>query len=250
VLVDATAIVASTAEERGWLIDLYAAHPERIRLIPPGVDHELFTPPAGGDRGLAKRSLGFEGKQVLLFIGRLQPLKAGDTAIRALAHLIDWGRADPDKIRLIMVGGPSGKAGFGEPQRLQGLASDLGVLDSVDFVAAQPQSELPSYYQAADVCLVPSYNESFGLVALEAQASGVPVVGSAIGGLRSIVRHGQTGFLVEPGRSEAFAERTWRILSDRRIADSMSRLAECSSREFSWDRCASELYDLYTSSVS
>lgn len=247
VLVDATAIVVSTSEERGWLIDLYSAHPERIRLIPPGVDHELFTP---GDRDLAKKNLGVEGKKILLFIGRLQPLKAGDTAIRTLAHLIDWGRADPDNIRLIMVGGPSGRAGLGEPQRLRKLAEELGVLDSIEFVPAQPQSELTSYYQAADVCLVPSYNESFGLVALEAQASGVPVVGSAIGGLRSIVRHGQTGFLVEPGRSEAFAERAWRILSDPPLADAMSRLAECSSREFSWERCASELYDLYASSFA
>lgn len=247
VLVDATGIVASTAQERGWLIDLYSAHPERIRLIPPGVDHELFT---RGDRELAKQNLGLQGKQVLLFIGRLQPLKAGDTAIRALAHLVDWGRADPDKIKLVMVGGPSGRAGLGEPQRLRELAQSLGVLDSVEFYSAQPQSELPSYYQAADVCLVPSYNESFGLVALEAQASGLPVVGSAIGGLRTIVRHGRTGFLVEPGGSEAFAERAWRILSDPPLADAMGRLAECSSREFSWERCASELYDLYVSSLA
>lgn len=247
VLVDADAIVASTTEEREWLIDLYSAHPERIRLIPPGVDHALFEP---GDKEAGKRNLGLEGKRVLLFVGRLQPLKAADTAIKALAHLIQWGRIDLDAVKLLVVGGPSGPMGHGEPARLRDLAEDLGVLDAIDFIAAKPQSELPPIYQAADVCLVPSYNESFGLVALEAQACGVPVVGSSVGGLRSVVRHGQTGFLVEPGLSEAFAERAWRILSDPRLADAMSRLAECSSREFSWDRCAAELYDLYASTLA
>lgn len=247
VIAEADAIVASTPAEREWLIDLYAAHPERIHLIPPGVDHELFRP---GDVVDAKERLGFSGKKVLLFVGRLQPLKAADTAVRTLGHLIEWGRVSPGEVRLVVVGGPSGESGAEEPERLGRLAAELGVSRAVKFVPAQPQAALPLYYQAADVCVVPSYSESFGLVALEAQSCGVPVVGSAVGGLKTIVRHGQTGFLVEPSSSPAFAERVWRILSDQPLASAMGRLAFCSSGDFSWDRSASELHDLYLAARS
>lgn len=243
VIADACAIVASTVEERKALIDLYSAHPERIHLIPPGVDHAVFRP---GDREEAKRALGLAGRKVMLFVGRLQPLKAADVAVEALAHLVRWGRVQPDEIRLLVVGGSSGPSGAGETERLAALVADLGLEEAVRFVPAQPHSRLPAFYQAADVSLVPSYTESFGLVALEAQASGVPVVGSAVGGLKAIVRHGQTGFLVAPGGSEAFAERAWMVLSDARLAESMGRLAVCSSSDFAWDRSAGELHNLYS----
>jgi D-inositol-3-phosphate glycosyltransferase len=246
VIADACAIVASTVEERKALIDLYSAHPERIHLIPPGVDHQMFHP---GDRDAAKLALGLQGKRVLLFVGRLQPLKAADTAIEALSHLYRWGRLRLEDSRLVIVGGSSGVSGTRELQRLADLALALGVEQAVDFVPAQRHDRLPDFYRAADVCLVPSHTESFGLVALEAQASGVPVVGSAVGGLRAIIKHGQTGFLVQPGAAESFAERTWTVLSDYRLASSMGRLAVCSSSEFSWDRSASDLNELYLSGV-
>jgi len=246
VIADACAIVASTVEERKALIDLYAAHPERIHLIPPGVDHERFRP---GAREEAKRRLGVEDKKVMLFVGRLQPLKAADTAIKALGHLVKWGRVSPGDVRLMIVGGSSGPSGIGEVEKLNRLATSLGVADAVQFVPAQPHQRLPDFYQAADVCLVPSHAESFGLVALEAQASGVPVVGSAVGGLRWIIKHNRTGFLVPPGASQSFAERAWQILSDQRLAESMGRLAVCSSDEFSWERSAGELHELYVAGV-
>lgn len=242
VIAEADAIVASTPEEWEWLIDLYAAHPERIHVIPPGVDHATFLP---GDRDAAKGRLGLRGKRVLLFVGRLQPLKGADTAVRALSHLVEWGRVGRDEARLVIVGGPSGAEGADEPRRLRLLAGELGVADAVEFVPARPHSALPDYYRAADVCLVPSHTESFGLVALEAQACGIPVVASSVGGLRWIVQHGQTGFLVEAGASAAFAERTWRILSDPPLQAAMSRLAVCSSGDFSWDGSAAELHELY-----
>lgn len=245
VIAESNAIVASTTEERDWLVDLYAAHPERIRLVPPGVDHETFRP---APREEAKAALGVAGKRVLAFVGRLQPLKGADIAVRALGHLVAWDRADLSTVRLLVVGGPSGPSGGAERERLVRLVADLGLGSAVEFVPARPHADLPRYYQAADVCLVPSYTESFGLVALEAQACGVPVVGSAVGGLKAIVRHGCTGFLVEPGAAEAFAERSWRILSDPGLATAMSRLAVCSSTEFSWDDCAAELHDLYIAS--
>lgn len=243
VISDACAIVASTLEERKALIELYAAHPERIHLIPPGVDHTRFRP---ADQEPAKQQLGLAGKKVMLFVGRLQPLKAADTAIRALGHLVNWGRVGLDEVVLLIVGGSSGESGKGELERLEKLAAGLGLAGAVQFVPAQPHERLPHFYQAADVCLVPSHTESFGLVALEAQASGVPVIGSAVGGLRWIIRHGQTGYLVQPGASESFAERAWQVLSDPVLAASMGRLAVCSSGDFSWDRSAGELHDLYT----
>ncbi|HEX2052504.1 MAG TPA: glycosyltransferase [Actinomycetota bacterium] len=243
VIADACAIVASTPEERMALIELYAAHPERIHLIPPGVDHATFRP---ADRDQAKEALGLSGKKVMLFVGRLQPLKAADIAIDALGRLVTWGRLARAEVQLLIVGGSSGRSGAGEVARLAEQAAELGLSEQVSFIPAQPHNRLPAFYQAADVCLVPSYTESFGLVALEAQASGVPVVGSAVGGLKAIVRHGQTGYLVAPGAAEAFAERAWMILSDPRLAASMGRLAVCSSGDFAWDRSAAELHDLYT----
>lgn len=246
VIADACAIVASTAEERRALIDLYSAHPERIHLIPPGVDHSTFRP---GEPGVAKERLGLTGKKVMLFVGRLQPLKAADTAVRSLGHLVQWARVSPAGIRLLIVGGASGAAGAREVERLRRLSAEAGLEGSVRFIPAQPHRLLPSYYQAADVCLVPSFTESFGLVALEAQACGIPVVASAVGGLRSIVRHGQTGYLVQPGASESFAERAWRILSDPDLTRSMGRLAVCSSGDFAWDRSAAELHELYAAGV-
>lgn len=255
VIAEADAIVASTWEEREWLVDLYAAHPERIHVIHPGVDHTRFVPAPGGDKAAVRAALfarlaeagapSLDGRRLLLFVGRLQPLKGADTAIEALAHLVDWGRLAKEQAMLVIVGGSSGRSGAAEPARLRALAERLGVSDAVCFLPAQPQAQLPAFYQAADVALVPSHTESFGLVALEAQACGTPVVGGAVGGLRAIVRHGQTGFLVQPGASEAFAERIWRVLSDAPLAESMGRLAQCSSRDFSWDRSAAELTDLY-----
>lgn len=242
VIEEACAIVASTEEERRCLIDLYSAHPERIHLIPPGVDHRLFTP---GDKGQARRALGLDPEdRVLLFVGRLQPLKAVDTAIRALADLAD---RDP-RIRLLIVGGASGLTGSDEPKRLAALAASLGVSDRLTFVSAQPQSALPDFYRAADVCLVPSHTESFGLVALEAQSCGLPVVASAVGGLKHIVQHGRTGYLVSPSSPRAFAERAFRILTDDATQRNMGGLAVCSSADFSWDRSARELKELYSSS--
>lgn len=243
VIAEADAIVASTPEERRWLVEFYAAHPTRVRVIPPGVDHEIFTP---GDKAAAKRHLGLAGKRVLLFVGRLQPFKAAGTAIRALAQLRVLGLPEGEAI-LVIVGGPS-PSGSTEPARLRTLADQLGMAGSVRFVSAQPHQELPVFYQAADVCLVPSLAETFGLVALEAQACGVPVVASGVGGLRSVVRHGQTGFLVDPSSSASFAERSWSILADESRAESMGRIATYWSNQFSWERSAADLYDLYVSS--
>lgn len=241
VIAEACAIVASTKEERQSLIDLYAAHPERIHLIRPGVDHVLFRP---GDALAARRLLRLPAAKTLLFVGRLQPLKGADTAIRALAAL-KGSRSRIGEIRLVVVGGQSGETGKGELQRLKALCLELEVAEAVKFVPAQPQSSLAAFYQAADLCLVPSVTESFGLVALEAQACGVPVIASEAGGLKSIVQHGKTGFLVRPGDAEAFATAAAVVLSNAAAAARMGKSAAARSLEFSWERSGEELHGLY-----
>jgi D-inositol-3-phosphate glycosyltransferase len=150
-------VVASTSEEHDQLVRHYGADPARIEIITPGVDHTVFAP---GDRAAARRRVGLTGGPVLLFVGRIQPLKGADLAVRALADVHDRSA------QLVVVGGPSGPDGEDEVQMLHALVAELGLERRVHFVAPQPHEQLVDYYRAADVCVVPSRTESFGLVAL------------------------------------------------------------------------------------
>jgi len=229
-------MLASTAEERSQLAELYSADPARIEIVPPGVDHSVFTP---GDRAAARARLGIDARRVLLFAGRVQPLKGVDLAVRCLAALDDPGAV------LLVVGGPSGRAGDDELRRVRALATELGVADRVRWVRPQPHDRLADFYRAADVCLVPSRTESFGLVALEAASCGTPVVAAAVGGLRSLVVDGGTGALVE-GRAPAdYAAPVARILADREFANELSRRAVEHSARYSWSTTAARLRRLY-----
>ena len=199
-------MTASTAEEREQLVALYGAEPERIEIVPPGVDHTVFSP---GDRDDARAALGLPaGAEVVLFAGRIQPLKGADLAVRALAEVHDRSA------QLVVVGGPSGPDGEDEVQMLHALVAELGLERRVHFVAPQPHEQLVDYYRAADVCVVPSRTESFGLVALEAAACGTPVVAANVGGLRLLVDDGATGFLVDERDPGAYAARIDRVLQD------------------------------------
>jgi D-inositol-3-phosphate glycosyltransferase len=230
-------VVASTIDERDELIDALDADPSRVEVIPPGVDHAMFSP---GDRAEARWRLGLDAVPTLLFVGRLQPLKGADLALRCIAELAD------ERAELVVVGGPSGVDGPGELRRLRVLAADLGVAERVRWVAPQPHAALADWYRAANVCIVPSRTESFGLVALEAAACGTPVVASEVGGLRSLVADGETGFLV-PGRSAPdYAAPVARLLADEALATQMGVTAVARSHRYAWSITAARLRRLYT----
>jgi D-inositol-3-phosphate glycosyltransferase len=235
-------VVASTADERSQLVRLYGADPTRVEIVPQGVDDTVFVP---GDRAGAKRALGVAGRPVVLFAGRIQQLKGVDLAVRALARLRDRRSV------LLVVGGPSGPGGDAELSRLRGLVDDLGLATRVQFVPPQPHEHLALYYQAADVCVVPSHSESFGLVALEAAACGTPVVASNVGGLPIVVDHGTTGFLVERRDEADFAEAIDRVLHTEYAAMRENAVAHAS--RFRWAIAAARLrrayHDLTTRSL-
>src|SRR5918994_6340771 len=205
-------MIAATDEERRQLVTLYGGEGDRIEVVPPGVDHRVFAP---GDRGAARRELGLDADaRVLLYVGRIQPLKGADLAVRALAEL-------DDDVSLLVVGGPSGTNGEAQAVALRKLVGDLGLDHRVRFIPPQPHDRLVAFYQAADVCLVPSRTESFGLVALEAAACGTPVVAADVGGLGSVVEDGRTGFLVEGRAATDYAAPVDVLLSDPELAQEM-----------------------------
>jgi D-inositol-3-phosphate glycosyltransferase len=200
-------IVAANVVERAELLRDYAAHASRIATIPCGVDTDLFTP---ADRAEARRRLGLDGRPVLLWVGRIAPIKGLDTLLDAVARLAEGGQ----DMRLLVVGGDADEPTSGHETSLRQRIPRLGLEQSVRFVGPQPQSVLPLYYAASDVTVLPSYYESFGMVALEAMACGSPVIASRVGGLVTTVRDGVTGFLVPDGDVGALAERIETLVAD------------------------------------
>jgi D-inositol-3-phosphate glycosyltransferase len=229
-------ILANSVEEVAQLQHLYGADPDRIEIVPPGVEHAFFSP---GDRRGARHALGLGDHPVLLFVGRIQPLKGLPIAIGALAQL---HRPDAE---LVVVGGPSGAEGDQELQHVLELADHLGVRHQIRFVPPQPHHLLSTYYRAADVVLVPSRSESFGLVALEAAACGIPVVAAAVGGLRTLVDEGRTGFLVEQREPHAFASAVRALLADPALAAQVGEHAAEHARRYTWSTAAARLRRVY-----
>lgn len=236
VIACADLMLASTADERMQLASLYDAALDRIEVVPPGVDHNVFFP---GDRDAARQRLGIDAPRMLLFVGRIQRLKGADLAISALAAL------DDPKLALVIVGGPSGREGPAEQERLHTLAHELGVAGQIHWVSPRRHERLADYYRAADVCIVPSHSESFGLVALEAAACGTPVVAAAVGGLRSLIDDGQSGFLVEGRDPDDYAAPVGRLLADGMLASEMAISASAGSKRYSWSMTAARLRRLY-----
>jgi D-inositol-3-phosphate glycosyltransferase len=229
-------ILANSHAEADQLVDYYGADPSRVQIVPPGVDHALFSP---GVKAGARAALGLGHHPVLLFVGRIQPLKGADVAVRTLHEL-----HDPTAV-LLVVGGASGREGHDEVGRVHGLVHDLDLTDQVRFIPPQPHHELSTYYRAADVCLVPSRSESFGLVALESAACGTPVVAAAVGGLLTLVQHGATGYLVDQRDPEQYAARVDAILRSPDLAAELSRNAAALASHFTWSTTAARLRRLY-----
>jgi D-inositol-3-phosphate glycosyltransferase len=230
----ADAIVVASEHERDMLERLYGADPARIVAVPCGVNLDYFRP---FDRHACRAALGLGDAPVVLFVGRLEPLKGLDLLIDAFARL------EHRDAMLLIVGGDEHAAGYRRALRRQ--AREAGVLDRVRFVEATPQERLPLFYNAADVCVAPSFYESFGLVPIEAMACGTPVVASRVGGLTGTVRHGENGFLIPWRRAEAFAARIDQILGDAELRARMSRAALATATRFRWPAVATELDTLY-----
>ena len=233
------AICVSCPEEERQFRRLYGDPPGAVEIVPPAVEHAFFAP---GNRAGARRAIGMSPDMpVVLFVGRIQPLKAPDLAIRALAAL---GPGRPDA-RLVIVGGASGADGSGYASDVRALAFEVGVADRVHFVDPSPHHILASYYRAADVVIVPSRSESFGLVALEAAACGVPVVASAVGGLLDVVVDGLTGVLVQGREPADYAAALAGVLADPGGAAAMGAAAAAQARTYTWRATADRLARLY-----
>ena len=231
-------LIASTEDERSDLVRLYGAEPDRVAVVPPGVDLSMFQPIERED---ARRKIGYGAGRLLLFVGRLERLKGVEVAIRALALLRDRAH---DDVRLLVLGEDSRDGEESEKERLRSIAGAAGVRDRVDFLGSVAHHELPFFYSAADVCVMPSYSESFGLVGLEAQACGTPVVGSGVTGLRSVVRDEVSGYLLDSHDPAMYAERIGRLLGNPELARQMGRSGRLLAQRFSWTRTADRLLAL------
>jgi D-inositol-3-phosphate glycosyltransferase len=231
-------LIASTSDEAEDLVRSYKADPEHVFVVPPGIDLATFQPL---DRAEARRKIGYGPGRVLLFVGRLERLKGGDVAIKALALLAD---RDHEDVRRIVLGEDVRDGDESEKERLKAVASSLGVRDRVDFLGSVAHHELPYFYAAADVVVMPSYSESFGLVALEAQACGRPVVASGVSGLRSVVRDEVSGYLIDRHDPAIYAARIGRLLADPELAQQMGWRGRLLAQRFSWTRTADRLEEL------
>ena len=236
----ADAVIAPTVYEGAVLRQAYRAQRSAVHVIPPGVDLDVFGPQ--GNRHADRQALG--GGRLLLYVGRLQPLKAPDVAVRTLAALDEVLPDDGIPTRLIVCGGASGNGiGKSDVPSLQRLAAELGIADRVAFLSPRPQSELAALYRAADVVLMPSRSESFGLVALEAQACGTPVVATDVGGLRHAVTGG--GTLVSGHDPNEHAAAALPFLVDAGVRAEASAAGLQHARAYGWRRTAQATLDLY-----
>ncbi len=244
VVAEADRLVASTVEEAHELIEHYNAEADRVAVVPPGVDLRTYAPGT-----VVRAKLGIPSDAlVLLYVGRIQPLKAPDLLLRVAAAI---RASDPElgrRLRVVVVGAPSG-TGLADPDWLAGLARELGIADMVLFRPPVGSDLLADYYRAADLTVVPSYNESFGLVALESQACGTPVVAAAVGGLPTAVAAGVSGVLVGGHDPALWAEIIGDLLHSPRRRAELAEKARPHAEQFSWDRTTEGLLDAYRDAV-
>jgi len=240
VVVSSDMLIANTDIEAKQLIELYDADPGNVEVVHPGVDLSVFAARAG-----SRPRLGLpEDAVVLMFAGRIQPLKAPDVLLRAVALMLEQDPSLRSRVVVPVVGGPSG-SGLEHPESMAELATSLGIADVVRFVPPVAQAELADWYAAATLVCVPSYNESFGLVAVEAQAAGTPVVAAAVGGLTTAVRDGRSGYLVEGHDPADYAAVMRRIVDAPALREQLSRGALDQAHRFTWDGTAERTVEVY-----
>jgi D-inositol-3-phosphate glycosyltransferase len=248
VVAAANELIANTDAEAASLVSLYQACPDNVSVVSPGVNLSTFT--AGAGRKAAREVIGLAtDAHILAFVGRIQPHKGPEVLIRAVAEMLSHSPHLRPKLITIIMGGASG-GGLGEVERLKDLVSWLGISDVVRFEKPVPRVELPQWYRAADLVCVPSYSESFGLVALEAQACGTPVVASAVGGLRTAIADGISGVLVDGHDPRAWSSVLARLIQEpqRRVLLSMGAVDHASY--FGWDATARGTLDIYDRIIS
>jgi D-inositol-3-phosphate glycosyltransferase len=239
-------LIASTDSEARQLVELYDADPARVVTVAPGVDLEVFRP---GEASAARTRLGVPPDAVvLLFVGRIQPLKAPDVLLRAAAQLLERDPNLRSRLVVAVVGGPSG-SGLAHPEHLSRLAESLQIADVMRFEPPADQQRLADWYRAATVTVVPSYSESFGLVALESQACGTPVVAAAVGGLPTAVADGWSGLLV-PGHEPADYAAAVRRLLDPPVRRRLARGALAHAGAFSWSATAARVLGTYSEAMA
>jgi D-inositol-3-phosphate glycosyltransferase len=240
-------LIANTADEAADLVRHYEADPAKVEIVHPGVNLERFRPADG--RAAARARLGLPQDALIpLFAGRIQPLKAPDVLLRAVAVLLERRPELRHRLVVPVVGGPSG-SGLAKPERLQKLSARLGIGDVVRFHPPVGQDRLADWFRAASVLVMPSYSESFGLVAIEAQATGTPVLAAAVGGLPVAVRDGGTGFLVRGHDPADYADVLSRFADDPTLTRRLGANAARHAQDFGWDRAATATTEVYTAAL-
>ncbi len=240
-------LIANTELEASELVNLYSADPTKIDVVNPGVDLELFSP---GSQTQARKELGIPlDASMLLFVGRIQPLKAPDILIRATAELIAMRPELRSSLLVVICGGMSG-SGIDHPEAQRDLANELGILDLIRFEPPTSREKLVSWYRAADLTVVPSYSESFGLVAIESQACGTPVVASAVGGLKTAVADNVSGRLIEGHNPIAYSHVLNQLLTNPNAREELSRGARMHAAGFGWENTTSGLMESYDRALS
>lgn len=230
----ATSIIVASTQEEQLLSRLYKGAQQKVRIVPCGVDLDIFHPL---DQHVARQQLGLNGERVLLFVGRPDPLKGLEILISAASQL-----EHPDGIHVLVVGGNGASSEF---DGVQALTQGLAMADHVTFMGQVEHQRLPSYYSAADVCVIPSYYESFGMVALEAMACGIPVVAARVGGLQSTIRDGETGYLIPWHCPEPFVDRLELLLGNEALRQHIGGAARLAAEAYPWSAIATSLLEIY-----
>ena len=235
---DCQRIVAPTEREKEYLIHYYDASPQAISVIPCGVDLELFR---SVERQIARSYLGLDGERIILFVGRIVPIKGIEKLLMAMSCL-----EKRQRLKLVVIGGD--EYSQDEAERLKGLSQSLQIHDSVTFLGLVKQEKLPYFYSAADLCVLPSYYESFGLVALESLACGTPVVATKVGAMESVIRQGETGYVVIDNAPQSLADKIALLLSMSK-AQAISTIRD-SVTKFSWSNIAEAMVNEYRTVLS